>query len=870
MFTNEEKVFLEAIFKMFSNSNEERKTSEKNIQTWLKETYLQVLLACNKFIICEELQSNIRQYSCFLIKICTGIEHYQDWQNLNSEIKKDIQKNALGLLGHKDPSLRQQACIIVTSIFEVSIRDQGWPDLIAILCNACNDNNIDFKISAINTLGMIWEKLPKEPFSFEELILMEKTIIFLLNQPLNEQLTLKCLKAYQYFIFYIKDKFADVSYIENSLKMLINYCNSVNNINTIEISKYAIHRITQIVLLAYDHMEQHFKNISEFFISLIQGQNEQLGVQALLFFFELSNDEIDRKNNGFTYRKYIRSIWNILWPCIQFVLNLGQKANEDESSRYEEVKYLLANLSILCDESIINDIFKYMGEKLSDTDPLKISSAIYAFGALMETVHVDKIESVIPASIESMANLFTKNNEQLSQTLSWCFNKICEFHSSFILENNTLFSFLINTISSLIKEQSLSNPIKMNLCNAIYSLASYIYNHGMQSWNLFSPFLQDLLTTLEALAYLPSSFDTDKNLTEKCFIALSSLIECSHEKDKMLISYFMEKIYYRLEEAQDINKFGGIKEKILFFQEMLCLVVQSLCKNQCDNLIKLDNQKIEAYFNIIENFFKMRSSVFEGGLLALSSLITLISNNQVDNLLQRIMVYIRYALDNYTDAQNCSNACLSLVDLIQASKEKFYPYIKEIYPLFTKIINAEDAKKNILPLIIVVYSDLFNYIGENVWDYHKDPFDYMNKILEFTKENIDNYLNNNKIDQDDLIYYIKLNENLVDFIESVSGYLKNFNDENKIEEFKAYMPDIIEYLEIMMKNQMFKPSNDYLQSCLSFLITFGEIYQKYLLQRISDYTLQRIFQFANNSDDDNIIHYKDYFQNMIYAIKMKN
>ena len=142
--------------------------------------------------------------------------------------------------------------------------------------------------------------------------------------------------------------------------------------------------------------------------------------------------------------------------------------------------------------------------------------------------------------------------------------------------------------------------------------------------------------------------------------------------------------------------------------------------------------------------------------------------------------------------------------------------------------------------------------------------------MEFTKENIDNYLNNNKIDQDDLIYYIKLNENLVDFIESVSGYLKNFNDENKIEEFKAYMPDIIEYLEIMMKNQMFKPSNDYLQSCLSFLITFGEIYQKYLLQRISDYTLQRIFQFANNSDDDNIIHYKDYFQNMIYAIKMKN
>ena len=122
MFSNEEKLFLEAISKMFSNNNEERAISQNNIQTWLQETYLQVLVSCNKFIVSEELPQNIREYSCFLIKLCTEASHYQDWKKISLDIKTSVQNNALSLLGTKIQSLRQQACIAVTSIFEISVR----------------------------------------------------------------------------------------------------------------------------------------------------------------------------------------------------------------------------------------------------------------------------------------------------------------------------------------------------------------------------------------------------------------------------------------------------------------------------------------------------------------------------------------------------------------------------------------------------------------------------------------------------------------------------------------------------------------------------------------------------------------------------
>ena len=879
MFTNEENLFLEAISKMFSNNNEERTASEKNIQTWLQETYLQVLISCNKFIVCEQLPSHIREYSCYLLQVCTGSEHYEDWQKINSDLKSSVQINSLGLLGDKNSGIRTHACILVTSIYSISVRDQGWNDLIRVLCTACGDENIDFKISAIKTLGMIWEKLPKEPFSLNEMQMMENTIINLLGKPYNEELAIICLEAYQYFMMYIKEKFTDVNYLENTLKLLINYCNAKNNINTTVVIKSSIHRITEIILLAYDYVEKHFRNISEFFIQLAEGQDEFIAWQALIFFIEVCQDEINRRDNGYSYRKYISSIWDILWSCIQFILNMGKKETQEDYCRYDTVNYLLVNLSILCDESIIDDIFSYMGAILQSNNEnnkndennhiMKINSAIYAFGSLMETIHVKKIESVIPDSINLMTNLFTKNNEKLSKTLSWCFSVICSNHQRFILESSNLFQFLITTILQLLKEQSLSNSIKMHLCQTIFALASYIYDHNIQSYNLFSPYLQDLLITLEALAYLPNSFIIEDNLTEKCFIALASLIECSHEKDKLLISYFMEKILIRLKEAQDITKFNGNKEKQHFYQSLLSLCVQSLSKNSVFNLIQLSNAKIGEYFDIIESYFKMRGSVFEEGFLALSGLITLISDNQVDQYVQRLMVYIYYALNNYTDYNNCSNACLSLLDIIRASKEKFVPYIKDLITAFNNIIKAQDVKKNIFSLIIVVYSDLFNYIDEQIWIYCEEPFNFMNQIMEYTKQNKDNFLGNKKIDADEFDYFIKLNEGLVDFIESVAAHLK-ISDENKQEVFKNYMPDIIEYLSVMMEDQMFNPSNDFLNSCLCFLSDFGEIYKKYLFKRINDYTLQRIFQFANNSDNDNIIHLKDILQNLIYTIKMQN
>ena len=169
MFSNEEQLFLEALSTMLSPNNEQRNLAQENINKWIKETYLQVLQSCNKFIICEQIKTDIRRYACYILQLLTKEDCYENWRNISLDLKMSVQNNSLGLLGDKDPSIRQSACTLVNSICIISIKDQGWPNLITILCNACNSENIEFKISAVKTLSMIWESLPKEPFSLEEL-----------------------------------------------------------------------------------------------------------------------------------------------------------------------------------------------------------------------------------------------------------------------------------------------------------------------------------------------------------------------------------------------------------------------------------------------------------------------------------------------------------------------------------------------------------------------------------------------------------------------------------------------------------------------------------------------------------------------------
>lgn len=85
MFTNQENLFLETIKKMLNTGD---KKAEQDIKLWAKESYQQILESCNKFISLEQLDPNIRRYSCFLMGFLFTEENYEQWLKIEDKLKK--------------------------------------------------------------------------------------------------------------------------------------------------------------------------------------------------------------------------------------------------------------------------------------------------------------------------------------------------------------------------------------------------------------------------------------------------------------------------------------------------------------------------------------------------------------------------------------------------------------------------------------------------------------------------------------------------------------------------------------------------------------------------------------------------------------
>ena len=855
MFNSQETLFLQAIQKMLSSTdNTSREKAEQDIVLWAKESYSQILETCNKFITCEELDINTRRYACYLIEILLKNEYHDNWDKLPNDLKEKVKLNSLSLLGNKSPEMRISASSLVAGIKQICIKNKEWPDLIRTLCNACESDKNEFKISAIKTMGIIWEKLKKEDFNDDELILMENTLIKILLSCNYKNLILECLKSYQYFIKYISHKFNDNEYLKSTLQMLTSFCNIKNYEE--EICKIAIHRISDVVLLAYDYMETLIKNIIEFFGIICNDDNEILAIQSYVFLIELSQQEYNMKNRNKNCKNYINSSWGIIWPVIQNTLNnaINPQYN-NELNRYRSLSDLLYYISKICKDNIIDDIFIYMKEKMSSKNPLMINSAIYLFASILESVHKLKLKNVIYSSIPPLCDFFKLKNESLNETVSWCFERICENFGELIIKSSDIFYLIMNIIMTSLKNKEMNIKIKIYLCTSLFNLTEIVKNSELFKLGVFNNYLLELLKTLDYLAYLPNSYNNDYNLTNYCFIAISGLINSSPEQNDEILLLYLDKLQERFNDACNPKNFLDNKEYQYLIQDDLCMVLGTFCKIM--NPKKFTYKQIETFFNYIEQFFQNRG-IFENGLIALSNLSLLISNKGFSNFMKIIMEHIFLCMKDYQDFSNCKTALLCLIDLITSSKENFVPYIEKLIQYFQEIIKKPDANKELFSYFLIIYSDLFEYVGEFIWEYVQVPLEYMNFVMKFCVTNVDKYLSDES-ETEDNSYFMGLNDNVMDLIENI---LKRMSTESKERQqaFYEYVPNIIFYINFMFQKPSFIPNKEYLFSCFSALFDLIEIYKEEALKLLDESTSTRISLLSKESGDGEIIKLNFAFQ----------
>ena len=871
----EENNILILISNMLNPDIQNKQKTEKIICDLAEKDFGKVVKICNKFIQNENQDSNVRYYSLILINSLINKDNGAKYNSLSVNEREEIRSNCLALLGNQSDLIRQYSCMLVSSLGQISktINKNEWPDLIPLLCKGCKSSENKFKLSAIKTLNMIWEKFPndRDIFTSEELILMEASLIQIMSFPGNSGIALESIKAYKTFMNYISNKFENLDYLGGSLKLILNFC-KVSKIITIEVVKFGIHCITEITKIAYKNMDSFIEEIFKFFGQMCLGKNEELSIQSYIYFTEISFEEIERKKNDTkedekaSYNKnYIQKYWNILFFCIKDNIKNYQnnKNNFDENGEYTRFKALfplINNISKLLNENTFEEIYKYIFERMSEEDPLIINSAVFIFSATLETIHEYIIIGNISKIIPSLCKFLTISCPILNYTAGDCLEKICKRFGGLIIGDKSLFIKSIHLLAQLLLSKNLDKKPKINICLCFCNLCEYIKSSSLQHLGLISPYLNNLLFILDTLAYLPYSYEYNSNLSYYCFLTISKLFFVTTEKDKLNLQDYFQKFYQRLNEAKDISNFNNDKEKQYKFQEYLCLCLKSYC-NEGNNNAKLEPDHIILFFKIIENYFEIRKEIFENGLLALMGLVTIFSNiktnkneNEFINMINNGINYIKNSIISYKDMESLDAAFISLRKIIHASGNKIKKEVKEIIEIFEKIFLAKNQNIEILSNILLIFSDFLSKENNIIWNYIEIGFNLMEKLINVSLKEHQNFVIS-YFNYDNFKIYVNLNDYIIEFIEEVlqkiSSEKKNLKDN-----FKKYIGIIMKYLNLIFGNQSFKPQDDFILSSINSLIYLTEMDKEKTMNLIQSNSLNNLYKFADDTKNSNIISTK--------------
>lgn len=321
-----------------------------------------------------------------------------------------------------------------------------------------------------------------------------------------------------------------------------------------------------------------------------------------------------------------------------------------------------------------------------------------AYGAIMETVHENKIKEIIEGSLPTLINMLADKSLEVRTTVSWVIKKICKYHCDriqFLSKSNP--ELLDLFIQSLIKYLTSNKKVVINICESINYLAygakkNYLKTHayiggkdipGTQKTNFLSNYYELLFNNLITIAYTKDGITPEYNIPLFSFYALSALIDNAPADAYNFINNFFSNFITCLEDSKKKEKFEN-EEIRYMYQEYICSVISSYL---CDNKITLNQDQARYLYNQIKEVFIQRNSVFDSGIMVCSSIALNLGEGFIE-FLPDYGNFLFHALSQWSVESVCRNAVSSLSDLIRSLGENLGDYIDQLLPIVFSIIDV--------------------------------------------------------------------------------------------------------------------------------------------------------------------------------------
>ena len=791
----------------------------------------------------ESKDPKIRILSAIVIKnsLLYSEDYRKKWKTEISKEEKDkIKLLILSTLASSQKNIRTMAGTVISSICKIDTPiTETWPDLLPSLTNNAFNEDINMKLSAIETLGYVCEELNMKSIDSANVDkIMNALIQNLIKGENTKQVILQLLKALSYAIRLAQKNFEN----KNERNIIMNSIFQIGDkYQTDEdvIEKIAMLFIEMLSISSYyDYIEEFFLQIMKFSFGIFdkyKESNEKLALFALEIILSVGDEEVSRINYDFINlnkigngnyildkknRGYFSKISPELQKLIEQNVKLPDDDNEDSWNISNACLKILNLMSQLADSNTMHKFYENLSNEIkknnqgqNDINLLNNRAKIWLLlGSCIARVNITDIAKILNSNIYLIFDDIRQNiSMPLKKSASYIILKVTkEIPKMF---DSSRLGKIIELLSAEIKA-SQDNIYMANLCRSLQNLIKcYGDLETNKSSSSLSPYFEIILNNLFVGAEQDiKNYQASAKTTLSRFMTIGTLIEYSSHDKQFQISQIIKQFLIQIESTQNnidtMIKAGIDKETIFQIQEYYFSLLQKLF-NKYKTKIELDFA--DKIWQLTEALFKYRQTVFDEANLAMSALARNMGET-FEPIFKKYYPYVEYSIKYYSNNSLSKSGLVSLMHCIISVQKNIDKTKDIISTLIDVCVSNEVEKKNkTIAISIIGYVAMFE--GTN-FSIYIDP---VMKLL-FSAAQMGFNLGYN-IDEE-LIEFVKTLR--FQIIQTFTCLEMTFNNkENNI--LNSYMKDIFEFLKSCINDTKIQ-NLEILKSILSLINDLFGIY----------------------------------------------
>ena len=621
--------------------------------------------------------------------------------------------------------------------------------------------------------------------------------------------------------------------------------------------------IVQIAVLYYTKLQEYMTSFYQLTTATIQSDEDEVAKQAIEFWTslcEVEQDLIDEEaelgQRGLPIERpcmrYVDAAMQHLAPFLFETLTKQEEDPDNDDFTLQMAGQLcLTSISQTVEDNIVPVVMPFVNTNIQDQNWRNRDAAIMAFISILDGPSSDVIGQYVNQSVTPLLSMLNDENIIVRDSAAHCISRICLLHVQCIPAD-----IFPNLLTALHTKCSDGSPkVAIQAATAIFNLASAFSDQNQnddQPTNALSGFMQILLTKLLQMVDRNDP-DEGPNLRLAGMEAVSELISVAAQDQLPILKQLLPEFIRRFEQASAVHVLNeedkNNKEQV---QGLLCGVIQNLYR-------KLDKATVLPFTDnvmklLLEVLSVKNSSCHEECFTAISAISDVIEMDFVKYMpaLEPLLVQ---GLRNFQAYQVCIVAVGTVGDISRNIEGQIQPYCDNIMNALVEDLKDSTIHRSVKPPVLSCFGDIAMAIGGAYKPYLE--FSVL-MLMQASATQV-------PPDDEDLIEYLNLLRESI--LEAYVGIIQGLKDGNILGDFIAYVPSILQFLQIIADD----PNRDsyVLNKAVGLLGDLAQTMGPQIKNDINKQFAQKLVSDAMSSGDSSLVEVASWASHLLnQAVQM--